>query len=666
MFTIKRLPISFVVLSACVSLLAACQKDDAERLRIEAEPFRGDSKAVVDGLGSAWQEGDEILFSNGVTKSVTIEGDHFYVSSDGIASGLAAVYPASIVDDGTVTLPADYQYRTDGAGHQVIDFPLAAYYDGTGGLLFKHLTGGLFFTVANNTGATVKLDRITVENETFYMNGATLPLGSIDAAFLAGDRVFTTAGDDVDRKRVSLLFNDGLELANGASRRVLVPVPAFATDAAFTVTVYAHNGTVSCFHFDQTQTGGHVSHIAASQAGFANISLGNVQNAQPFEGDGTSLSPYQIYTKEDYKRMVDSVNGASATTYRNKYYDIAADIDMDGETVDGLRGFAGVIDGKGHTISNVCFGNGAGTDLGMISTTYNEAHDTVRNLTLDYVSFTAGGNYVGAFVGNGYVNRPYLVLLNCHLGRIEYNTFASTATVGGLVGYIHNYNNIGSAMLEGCSIEQAISLTSEQTSSCTNLTFGGLVGNPAISALPFGVTDCEVNADITIYAPAARVTAGAVVGTDGSTSTYSNVTVKAGTTITVTGKDQISVGALNGIGSGQTTSFINCSAQSIAIVGTTVSSGTSWLGGLLGQGTSSNSRMYNNCTVSGRITLTKGSAAANSYLGMVSGNGDVRTHWNDTDRGNSASVMLTVTNEGSSNDHLGNVYGNQGDYTPSK
>lgn len=208
--------------------------------------------------------------SNGLTKTVTLEGSHFYISSEGITSGVSAVYPASMVSGGSITLPATYQYRADGSGKQVIDMPMAAYYDGTGALFFKHLTGGLFFTVTNNTGSTVKLDRITVENATYYMNGATLSLAGINAAFLDGSRVFTESGSDAERKRVSLLFNSGYELANNASKQFLVPVPAFATDAAFTVTVYAHNGTISRYLFNQTQGIAHTGHISAAEVGYGN------------------------------------------------------------------------------------------------------------------------------------------------------------------------------------------------------------------------------------------------------------------------------------------------------------------------------------------------------------------------------------------------------------
>lgn len=671
----KHLPPPTATLLAFTLALAACQPENPlpdNMLRITAEPLHGHSKAVLDGASSSWIDGDQIRFSNGTLATVSISGGNYYISQSGIVSGTSAVYPASFVtSDGdgnwTLTLPDSYQYHADGSGRQVIDMPMAARYNGEGALFFRHLTGGLYFTVTNNTGATVRLDRVTVENATHYMNGSTLALSAVTDDFLAGDRTFTGSGDDEARKRVSLLFNDGYELASGAAKQFLVPVPAYAADAPFTITVYAHNGMVSRYLFARTQSAEHTSHIAAAEVGYANISLGDNAQTHPFEGNGTYASPYQIYTKEDYLRMVDSVNGASAATYRTKYYDIAANIDMGGETVDGLRSFAGVIDGRGHTISNVCFGNSDNSkNLGMVATIYTDARDTLRNLTLDYVSFSGTGTKVGAFVGNGYVNRPYLVLTNCHLGHITFPILSSSADIGGLVGYTSRYLTGGEVVLDRCSIEQPLVLTSEQTSSCTGtLNFGGLIGNAAISTQPFKVTECEVNADISVYAPTARVNTGGVTGADGSTSTYTNATVKAGTNLTVTGRDQNTAGALIGQGSGYPCSYENCTAQSIEInvVGNhTGTSAVNRIGGMIGNDGGTNGKTFTNCIVSGSIVLTKGKSDHTSKMGMVTGSGSTLIHWNDTERGNSANVTLTVTNEGSINDHLGTVYGEQENY----
>ena len=634
-------------------------------LRITAEPFHSQGKAVLNGTSSTWQNGDQIRFSNGTLATVSITDGNFYISQSGIASGTSAVYPASIVKDAgdgawTLTLPESYQYAADGSGHQIIDMPLAAYYTGDGTVFFKHLTGGLYFTVTNNTGSTVRLDRITVENETYYMNGSTLPLSAITTAFLSGDRTFTGSGDEESRKRVSLLFNNGYELANGSSKQFLVPVPAFSTDAAFTITVYAHNGTVSRYLFNQTQGVEHTSHISAAEVGYANISLGNNVQSHPFEGNGTYASPYQIYTKEDYLRMVDSVNGSNGATYRTKYYNIAANINMGGETVDGLRSFAGVIDGKGHTISNVCFGNSDNSgNLGMISTLI-EAYDTIRNLTLDYVSFTEGGAHVGAFIGYGNARYTYVRLINCHLVHITYNnTLAATAYVGGLVGFLGKsgiYHH--DSYFIGCSIEQPLSLT---TTTCTNLYFGGLIGNIAYGGSTMNISDCSINADMTVNAPNATLRFGGILGSGGGLA-FTDNTFKDGIHITLSAKGTLYSGALIGAGSGDPCNINGCTVTSLVMNCTTATSGTSYVGGLIGDGVNySNAKNFDNCTVSGSITITKGTNNANSYMGMVLGKGN-NSGINWDGRGNSASVTLTVTNAGSTNDHLGNIYGDQDNY----
>lgn len=668
----RRYPALFKLMAIGL-LMASCQPEPLlpeGMLRVSTEPFAQQGKAVVDGTSSTWQDGDQIRFSNGTLATVSIVDGNYYISQSGIASGTSAVYPASTVNEvsgvWTLTLPETYHYTVDGSGHQVIDMPMAAYYNGDGTIYFKHLTGGLYFTVTNNTGATVQLDRVTVENETHYMNGSTLALTDISSSFLDGDRVFAGSGEDVARKRVSLLFNNGLELANGDSRQFLVPVPAFTVDAAFTVTVYAHNGTVSRYLFNQTQSVAHTSHITASQVGYANISLGDNVQATPFEGNGTYAKPYQIYTKEDYMRMVDSVNGPNATTYRNKYYDIAANIDMGGATVDGLRDFAGVIDGKGHTISNICFGNSDnGTILGMISTVLSDANDTIRSLTLDYVSFTSGGAKVGAFLGTADAGRPYVVLNNCHLGHITYNTLASgIVNVGGMIGYSNHYfSNGGSVTFNGCSVDQPITLNAAQTSSCTAINLGGLVGNSAFSTKYFNVVDCEIRADITIDAPSADLYVGGVAGCGSGSVTFTNVTIKTGTTFSISGKNNINAGSMVGSGSAYPCTFTNCTAHSITMNCTTngnLGTGRSNLGGLLGTGESSNGKTFNNCSVSGSITLTKGNVDAYSYMGQVLGTGGNKVNWSNG-IGNSALVTLTVTNPSSilGRDNIGSIYGNE-------
>lgn len=646
----------------CVLAISCTKEDTAPEgmVRLKTEPLNSSSKVYVDDTRSGWQSGDAIVFSNGTEATVTEVDNHWYISSTGIADGMSAVYPADIVSDGILTLPDTYQYNTNAAGQQVIAMPMAAYYDGSGTLYFKHLTGGLYFRVKNNTGNTVKIDRITVENASYYMSGETLAMSDITATFLSGDRAFVSSGNEVAKKRVSLLFNEGLTLENLAEKMLLVPVPAFANDAAFTITVYAHNGTVSRYLFNQTQSAAHTGHISASEVGYANISLGSNEGATPFEGNGSYGSPYQIYTKEDYKRMVDSVNGANGATYRNKHYVIAADIDMCGETVNGLRDFAGVIDGKGHTISHVCFSNrGNNNDtLGMVSTILNENKDTIRNLTLDYVSFAPGGKYVGAFVGYAQARWTYVYLINCHVGHVTYNTLASTAIVGGMIGQLSKTGTAQhNSWLVDCSIDQPLTLT---TSECTNLNFGGFIGAISYNTSVQYFNNCTLNAHISVDAPNAKLNFGGIIGLSGGQSTYNDCNVKSGTHFTAIANGPLSVGALIGEWSNYRIETNDCQVQSEAINCTMMSSSNCNIGGLVGNAQAgTNHKYFNNSSVSGTITVTKANATATSFLGQVCGIGGTHIHWNDTERGNSAAVTIAVTNDGSVNDNTGIVYGNE-------
>ncbi len=663
----RQLPLSVIkFLVACVLLLAGCQKEKAIEgmLQIDAEVLKSNSKAVVDGLNSSWQAGDEIRFGNGLTKTVVVDGDRFYVDSEGITSGLAAVCPASAVKEGVVTLPATYQYRTDASGHQVVDMPMAAYYDGESSLFFKHLTGGLFFNVSNNTGATVMLDRITVENAVYYMNGATLPLSSINAAFLDGDRCFTTSGDDAERKRVSLLFNDGLELASGASRQLLVPVPAFATDAAFTVTVYAHNGDVSCFHFNQTQGDGHIGHIAASQAGFANIALGSAAS-QPFEGLGTEVSPYQIYTKEDYKRMVNCINGATAS-YRSSHYDIAADIDMCGETVNGMRQFNGVLDGKGHTISNICFTNNDIRYLGLVSLATSSCNVTIRNLTLSGVSFVDGGWDIGAFIG--YSHNSRFTLQNCHLRSVSFpGTFytSSAPSIGGLVGLASQSND--TIKISNCSVEGGISFTVT-----TGLNFGGIIGyinGKDANRKPVKINNCTVGGPINVTAGNNSLRFGGIIGSANYYTVLSldNVSIAAGSSMTTSVNSTLNVGGLIGYLSGGQAGFVGCSYSSILLNAISLRGGTSTnfnsCGGVIGN-TANVGCAFEQCVFSGTVSLTKALSNDLCQMGKVigtKGGGTLTFPTEGTDANDISGLVVRTTNENSARDDIGNLYSGDGE-----
>lgn len=80
---------------------------------------------------------------------------------------------------------------------------------------------------------------------------------------------------------------------------------------------------------------------------------GNISNGFKF-GDGTESNPYLISTGDELAYLAEQVN--AGTTYQGNYFQIAADIDIDGKNWtpigDADNSFMGIIDGAGHTIAN--------------------------------------------------------------------------------------------------------------------------------------------------------------------------------------------------------------------------------------------------------------------------------------------------------------------------
>lgn len=80
---------------------------------------------------------------------------------------------------------------------------------------------------------------------------------------------------------------------------------------------------------------------------------GNVSSGFKF-GDGTESNPYLISTGDELAYLAGQVN--AGTTYQGNYFQIAADIDINGKTWTPIgntnNSFRGVLDGAGHTIAN--------------------------------------------------------------------------------------------------------------------------------------------------------------------------------------------------------------------------------------------------------------------------------------------------------------------------
>lgn len=230
-------------------------------------------------------------------------------------------------------------------------------------------------------------------------------------------------------------------------------------------------------------------------------------------GSGTSSSPYQISNAAQLAYMAYLVN--SNTTYRNKYYQLTADIDLSAHYWYPIGkenySFNGTFDGQYHTISNMTIDNtvtGMGVKyLGLFGYIgkYNLTV-TIKNLFMNNAMITdSSATYTSFLVGH---NGDKLYLNNISIDNSEL-VYASSTTVsttgtyfGGLVGYSNNLLSIDNAniyktnirsnkeMIGGCigycnntgslTITNVNSIIDELMTSNTVAKLGGLVGEVEI------------------------------------------------------------------------------------------------------------------------------------------------------------------------------------------
>ena len=266
-------------------------------------------------------------------------------------------------------------------------------------------------------------------------------------------------------------------------------------------------------------------------------------NASTLAGEGTKENPYQLTCPNDFK-LID--NNPSA------YYEVANDIDFLNEPFQGpKKAFLGKLDGKNHTLSNLCLVDGglfgAMKDSIKVSNLQFEKPVLVlssKNLNAagilaDYMQggVTDNGAKVSAQLSNVHVYNPiingvgYEQIVGALVGEaalnLDVNTCSVTnaaisapaAQVGGVIGKSQTYTHIHACLFTGSAEGRVVGgITSEISG-----------GEP--------VYDCHVKADLyTNY------TAGGVVGYSGR-SKISNCVVKG----TITLDEKATVGKVGGI-----------------------------------------------------------------------------------------------------------------------
>lgn len=203
----------------------------------------------------------------------------------------------------------------------------------------------------------------------------------------------------------------------------------------------------------------------------------------PFAGgDGTSASPYRIETAQQLQQMAE---------YPAGYFQLAADIDLAGmewqPVGDYLNPFQGVLDGDGHTVSNLTLALDGQDMVGLFGRI--GVGGQVEELTLENVT-VSGQDNVGALAGmNG--------------GSIEYcqlvgdNTVTGRKAVGGLVG--DNWTG----RIEGCVADADVTANTKggvlagDSSNSKNIESSAAFGSVTGTQLVGGITGSSGYASVT-------------------------------------------------------------------------------------------------------------------------------------------------------------------------
>ena len=533
------------ILAVAASLLcAACTKDEVHgRIELTLEPMSGVGKMAVDETVATWSDGDAIRFNGSVVTIVREGNGHAYIDNTLATGTNRAVYPATLVASGpagdniSVGLPAEYQYRTDGA-RQLLELPLAARAADDAPLHFLHLTGALCFTIENTRSTEdLTIDRITVASSGYQLSG-TLPV-DLTAIGSTAARLTATAAD----REVSMAFDrESLVVPHGESRTVVLPVAAVGDTNHFTVTVSSHCRG-SRYVYSRRQTSG--GSLARNQMGYVTVRLSDELTERDlfkYEPSGTML----IGSATDFRLMVEAINSgwtrpSSPNTYKSRSYRLTSDIDLSGVSISPIHGYRGTIfDGDGYELQHLTVSSANGQcalfDTITVST-------TLQNITLRDVSLRHTGNVTDLYMAAlcSYVIKS--TLSGCHVEGVNYS-FGGTVNnyfyLGGLVAKVEGNGTFSdcsinaSALLNvsgvqvyyggivGCAQKGAMATNSLTLTNCTvNLTTFGLtavakIGLGGIIGYSFkeqvSLTDCTVETNATISAPSHNVNIGGLVG----------------------------------------------------------------------------------------------------------------------------------------------------------
>ena len=500
----------YLPLVALLLLFGACHKDNDGRVELLLEPFGSTTKLTLAGdTVATWDNGDMINF-NGAEVSITREDNgHAYISDAYAQTTNSACFPASLKegslagDNVTFTLPEVYHYRTSG-GNQQLELPMVARTDNGKPLRFRHLTAALCFTIRNDRSETLVIDSLSVSSTAYQLSGELSVNMNDNLASLSP----VSTGGSVSR--VTIFFDrERLELAPGASRKVMIPVLPVGDGNQFTVTVAArYQGTR--YNYTKTQSSGGA--LARNVLAYANMSLNNspTETRRLFLGTGTSEAyPLQINNAADMIAFVEACNNewrSDGNYYYAKYFSVNHNIDMTGISINPIVNFTNArFKGNNKTISNLTI-IGTGENCGLFASVGGIRIEnlTLRDVTVQSsVSIPMNKLYIGALCGN--LNGT--TIDNCHVDgmTVTVSNASGGVCLGGIAGH-----STAAVSISNCTVNYSQTFST----STSEMSFGNIIGYcEAGTAVTPTLTNCTAtNTSLSLASSNGTLYAGGLVG----------------------------------------------------------------------------------------------------------------------------------------------------------
>ena len=382
-----------------------------------------DDKIVVDGA-TFKREGETNIFSyfsGGITASSGSTQKTAYSPVSLYTGGGAA-------ETARYTLPTTYPWNSEEEKANYV--PLAGVVK-EGKVTFYPLTSLMKVTINNNSGIDVRLFGITLASDKIMSGEFTPTFNSEGKAtgvnFTSGgnqSKIVNVYVNNIRDTRDIQVINDLIELKNGASYSMFIPVPAASYSYMnMKVIVIDPNEEVPCTkYYNSTKT----AKLSCSIGKYYTLTatVGPNGFAKGVEGNGTPESPFIVGSLDDLhyiKAMVTSDLRSTKEYFCNASYKLDADLTLpeawtetmgESAVTGGQIPFGGVFDGNGHTISTgdlintkpMFFDGENGTIKNLIlKGNFNHIYDNAGTVTFSPFMFTGFGdmNLVAvSFYGN--------------------------------------------------------------------------------------------------------------------------------------------------------------------------------------------------------------------------------------------------------------------------